>query len=125
MNKLILLIFVGLSLQANDFYYERGEKVTVTKIQNSRANDNITYYQNSLGKKIGVTNEIIFQCNDTAECLRAVEKYDLSDLSKLSDSLYIVKIKEGTNIFTVAQQLHEEESIEFANPNFIKERRRR
>lgn len=125
MNKSILILIACLSLQANDVYYENGQTVTVTKIQDSRTKDNITYYKNSFGKKIGVTNEIIFQCKESIDCLSLVEKYKLANLSKLSDSLYIVTIEEGANIFTIAQHLHEEKGVEFANPNFIKERRRR
>lgn len=126
MKKIGLLLVIGLlSLQANDFYYENGKKVMVVKALENRSNDNISYYQNSLGKKIGVQDEIILKCKQSSACATTLQKYNFLKIEKLSDTLLLVKIAENQNIFKVSQSLYNEPSIEFAHPNFTKERTRR
>jgi len=114
-----------LSLSAESFYYEYGKKVTVKKISDNRTNSSISYYKNSLGKKIGIKNEIIFKCMEGKECLSIVKGYNLTDISNLSNNIYIVKILNGNDIFEISQKLYLEDNIEFANPNFVKKRHRR
>jgi len=125
MLKYGLLSLLCLSLNAESFYYEYGKKVTVEKISESRSNSGTSYYKNSLGKKVGIKNEIIFKCVDGKECLSIVKRYNLKDISNLSDNIYIAKVLEGSDIFEISQKLYLEDSIEFANPNFVKKRHRR
>jgi len=120
-----LLSLLCLSLNAESFYYEYGKKITVEKISNSRSNSSIIYYKNSLGKEIGIKNEIIFKCIEGKECLNIVKSYNLKNISKLSDKIYIVKVSKDSDIFEISQKLYLEDNIEFANPNFIKKRYRR
>jgi len=125
MLKYGLLSLLCLSLSAESFYYENGKKVTVKKISDSRANSSTIYYKNSLGKKIGVKNEIIFKCVEGKECLSIVKRYNLKDISNLSNDIYIAKVSKGSDIFEISQKLYLENNIEFANPNFVKKRYRR
>jgi len=121
---LAIALLIG-GLQAENFYYQHGKKIGVEKIAKSRGGESITYYKNSLGKKIGVEDKIIFECLEHQEALALVKKYQLESLERVSEHLYIVQITRGENIFSVAQKLHEEEHVTFAHPSFIKERIRR
>ena len=125
MNKIIAILLLGLVVNADDFYYEYGKKVMIVKSLDSRDNSGIKYYKNSLDKKIGVTDEIIFQFIDNNSSIDILKKYNIDKIDKLSDRLYLIKVPKGQNIFELSQKLYEENSIEFAHPNFIKERKRR
>jgi len=125
MNKIILVLLFSLVIKADDFYYEYGKKVMIVKSLGSRDNSGIKYYENSLGKKIGVTDEIIFQFVDGNSSMDILKKYNITKIDKLSDKLYLIKVPKKQDIFELSQRLYEEKSIEFAHPNFIKERKRR
>ena len=125
MKKISLIMVIALSLQAGDFYYEYGKKVMIVKSYGSRDNNGIKYYKNSLGKKIGVKDEIIIKCNDGLSCKDGLKEYNITDISKLSETMLLIKVPKDTNIFELSQKLYKDKSIEFAHPNFIKERERR
>jgi len=125
MKKIGLLIIVTLSLQAGDFYYEYGKKVMITKSYESRDNSGIKYYENSMGKKIGVKDEIIIKCVDGKSCQESLKRYNIAGVSKLTSTMFLVKVPKDENIFTLSQKLYKEDSIEFAHPNFVKTRKRR
>ncbi|SFV50616.1 hypothetical protein MNB_SV-6-1816 [hydrothermal vent metagenome] len=125
MRKISLLMVLALSLQAGDFYYEYGKKVMITKSYESRDSSGIKYYENSLGKKIGVKDEIIIKCVEGKSCQDALKRYNIISVSRLSPTMLLVKVPKDENIFTLSQKLYEDSSIEFAHPNFIKKRTRR
>jgi hypothetical protein len=129
MKNKIMLIVLGLSLSAcaSEYYYEYGKKITVTKSYEQRAinNNNITYYTTQNGQKVGVTNEIIVQCEANIDCKTTLEKYNLQNISNLSDKLFLVKINNSENIFETSQQLYNNKDIKLAHPNFIKTKKRR
>ncbi len=128
MKKIILsfLLFSMLLLQASAFYYAYDKKVKVTQLKEKRNTTNkIKYYQTAQGKEVGVTDEIIIQCRESVNCLKFLESQGLSNVSKLSSILFLVKVAKDENIFTVSQKLYEQNEIILAHPNFIKQRTRR
>jgi hypothetical protein len=129
MKRHIILIFIGLSLIAcaDDYYYEYGKKIKVTQTHQHRAvnNSNINYYVTENGHKVGVTKEIIVQCEENIDCQATLNKYHLKKVSKLSDKLYVIKIQDDKNIFEFSQKLYNDSDIKLAHPNFIKNRKRR
>jgi hypothetical protein len=125
MKKILLVVAMTLVVGASDFYYEYGKKVMITKSYESRGNSSIKYYQNSLGKKIGVDDKIILKCKVDRVCEESLKKYNIKEIERLSDTLYLVTIAPKEDIFKLSQELYRDESIEFAHPNFIKERKRR
>ncbi len=125
MKKITLLMIVALSLHAGDYYYEYGKKVMIVKSYESRDSSGIKYYENSMGKKIGVKDEIIVKCKEGLSCQNSLKKYDIAGISKLSDTMFLVKVPKDKNVFTLSQKLYKDDSVDFAHPNFIKQRRRR
>ncbi len=125
MIKIGLIITMSLIVGASDFYYEYGKKVMITKSYESRDNSGIKYYQNSQGKKIGVDDKIIVKCKIDKSCKENIKKYNIKEIEKLSDTLYLVTIAPKEDIFRLSQELYRDDSIEFAHPNFTKERKRR
>ena len=124
--KIFLLSIVALlSLHSAEYYYEYDKKVTMVKLHEQRSNADVTYYEDMYGNKIGVKNEIILKCKDENRCMKLLKTYDLSNITKLSDTLFLLKLPRDTNIFELSRRLYKEDSIVFAHPNFIKERKRR
>jgi len=136
MKKQIALLLIALSLSAgaNEYYYKHGQKVELTKLAEKRLDTTkmIKYYITKRGNKLGVTNEVIVQCKADVNCTSVLNAYSLEtvsklskislvkEVSKLSETLFLVKIKKDENIFKVSQELYNNKDIVLAHPNFIK-----
>jgi hypothetical protein len=129
MKKQIMLMILGLSLTAcaDDYYYQYGKKIELTKTYEQRAinHTNVDYFMTKNGHKVGVTKEIIVQCEENIDCIATLDKYHLKDMSKLSDKLFVIKIYDDEDIFEFSQKLYNNNAIKLAHPNFIKNRKRR
>jgi len=125
----IILIFLSIfSISyANESYYKNGKLVELKNTYSSRSfNDSsINYYKDITGKKIGVTDQLLVQCKESVNCTKLLNTFNLSNYSKLSDKIFIVNIENGNNVFSISRALFESKKVEFAHPNFIKERRKR
>lgn len=126
MKKLIILLFAIL-LNADSSYYDRGELVELQKMKVLRTADSngIEYFKTRSGQKIGITDEILIQCKVGIDCIALLNQFNLSNVSKVTDTIIVVKITDYDNIFSLSRELYESGKVEFAHPNFIKERRLR
>lgn len=120
-----MILLLGSLLQANDFYYEYEKKVSIVKSFESRSGNNVKFYENSLGKKIGIKDEILLQCQDDTNCTTLFRDYNISEVEKLSSKIYLIKVPKDVDIFVLSQKLYKEPHIKYAHPNFVKERTRR
>ena len=129
MKKLLGLLLIGLfsSVFANESYYKNGKLVELENIHETRSYSGsyIDYYKTMHGQKIGITDDILVQCKEGINCSDLLTKYNLSNFSKLTDKIMIVKIEDYDNIFSISRELYESGNVDFAHPNFIKERRKR
>ncbi len=139
--KIILLIFLGIFSissisHANESYYKNGKLVELkniysfigvndSPIKHSKSKSSIKYYKTITGKKVGVTNQLLVKCKELVNCPMLLDTFNLLNYSKLSDTIFIVTIKKGGNVFSVSRTLFESTEVEFAHPNFVKERRKR
>ncbi len=120
------LFALSVTACANDYYYEYGKKVGVVKLHESRTiNDRNVHYYKINGKKVGVTDEIIVQCNDGVDCPQVLEKYHFPKVSTLSEKLFLVKVQNADDVFKLSRRLHDDKDIKLAHPNFVKQRKRR
>jgi hypothetical protein len=129
---LLLVIFFCVHSLADVYYYEYGKKVTLSELKSTRANslellkgNNIKYYQNSHGQKMGVKNEILTQCQEDINCSNIFSSYDLTEIKNLTSSILLISLKPDQDPFEISQKLSKEKDIIFAHPNFIKKRKRR
>jgi len=127
MRLLFILIISSAYIYANTFYYAYGKKIELTKVSNSRSNNNsIEYYQKQNGNKIGVKKrELLVKCNDGIDCKIVLSAYNFDNIEKISKTIFLVKLQNGQDVFKYSQILHQNSSIDFAHPNFVKKRRRR
>lgn len=111
---------------ADSSFYERGELTELQKI-NARSSDGsgVDYYKTRSGQKVGITDEILVKCKAGVDCKALLSKFNLNDVSNVTDTILLVKIKDYDNIFLLSRELFETGKMEFAHPNFIKQRRLR
>jgi len=127
-KKLILtLVAISLNAYANDYFYEYGKKIKLIKLSQQRTTQEkkADYYQTEFGHRVGIKNEIIVQCKESTNCVKTLKKYDLLQITKLSNQLFLVTLDNSKNVLNVSQQLHNDTNIQFAHPNFIRTKRRR
>ena len=127
-KKLILtLIAISLNAYANDYFYEYGKKIKLIKLSQQRTTQEkkADYYQTEFGHRVGIKNEIIVQCKESTNCVKTLKKYDLLQITKLSNQLFLVTLDNSKNVLNISQQLHNDTNIQFAHPNFIRTKRRR
>jgi len=127
MKKLSLLILFCLSLFANNSFYQNGNLVTLTPLKEARDinNNSVKYYQTQYGQKVGVTNQILLKCNNDVDCTKTLNKYSFQNITKLTTTIYLITIFNSEDVFEVSKKLYEDENIQFAHPNFLKEKKRR
>ncbi len=127
MKKLLVLSLFALLLNADSSYYEKGELVELQKINESRNLDDkaFDYFTNRNGKKVGLSDELLVQCKESIDCKVLLSKFNLSEISQITDTIFVIKIKNQDNIFLLSRELFESGDVEFAHPNFLKERRLR
>lgn len=127
MKTLLIITFFCSTILSDTYYYEYGKKIQLTELKETRASNdnNITYYQNSAGQKVGVKNEIITKCKVPNQCNEIFEKYGLTQITNLTSKILLITLKAEDNPFELSQKLFLEKNIEFAHPNFIKKRQKR
>lgn len=123
---LLMLMPMGI-INAESSYYERGELVELKKMYTQRGSDKgaIEYFRTDKGKKIGITDEILVECEAGVDCIALLNQFGLNDISKITDTIFVAKTKKFDDIFTISRGLFESKKVKFAHPNFVKERRLR
>jgi hypothetical protein len=133
MKKQIIISFLGLTILANsgEFYYSNGSKIELSKVEVSQTvgsrmlNSRTKYYKTATGKSIGVRDDILVECVANKDCREVLSRYEITEISQLTDSIYIVKIASDKNVFEFSQKLYGDSNIKIAHPNLRKIRNRR
>jgi hypothetical protein len=127
MKKILLFLSLALFLNASDSYYDRGKLVELKKVLTSRDSNNkgIEYFLTKNGKKVGITDEILVQCKVGVDCKDLLNQFDQFNVSKLTDTIFTVKVENYDSIFSLSRALFDSGKVEFAHPNFIKEKKLR
>ena len=127
MFKIFFLSLFSLSCFSSDYFYNKGEKIAVTKLNEIRTlrDKDIHYYQTSRGEKIGVSNDIILECHKNTECQNVLKDFGFLMIQNITDVIYVVTLKDKENIFEISSKLYEHKEIKYAHPNFIKTRTKR
>ncbi len=129
MKKLIGLLFLGLLcvVMANESYYKNGKLVELINTHNIRATTgvDVNYYKTQKGKKVGIRDQILVQCKENIDCEKLLKSYKLFNYRKITQKIFVVKIENYDEIFLLSRKLFESGDVQFAHPNFIKERKKR
>lgn len=125
MKKLFLLPLALLQIgcASDNYYYQNNEKIYLTPVTDySRAISNTDYYTNDKGITIGVNDQILLKLNNNADIDTVLTKYNLTLEKKLSSLLYLVKVSNKTLTIDTANRLNEDTYVQYAQPNFIKQK---
>ena len=128
MKYIVLYITLIVSFAFSDTsYYHKGKLTTLTPITEVRSlgENGIKYYRTNFGNKVGVTDEILVKCYQSSDCFNTLDKYNFRSISKVTQTIYLVKIDNENDIFKISQELFLDDNIKFAHPNFIKEQQKR
>lgn len=121
---LYLLSFYGCSSEY--YYYQNGKKVFLKpslKATKNLANSqsNIHYYDTENNISLGVTNEILITTkSEVLNIDDLIERYQLTLLKKISSNIYLLEVSNESELFSTVNELYQEDKIQYAHPNFIK-----
>jgi len=132
MKNRIIISLIALTLLgcANEFYYSKGKKVELTPIKSTQQSKQITsetikYYHTPTGQTVGVNNQILVECHKDSNCTQLLQRYTLTEIQPLTESIFLITVPPTKNIFELSQKLYQETNITNAHPNFIKIHTRR
>lgn len=127
MKRTLGLLLLSLCLNANESYYKNGQLVELENTNTSRSLNGIAidYYKTQHGQKVGITDEILLECKDEVKCSAFLNSFQVSNYSKLTDTIFVIKMNNYDNIFSLSRKLFQSGKVKFAHPNFIKARRQR
>ncbi len=126
-TRMYLIFFIFVTPLLADYYLSGGKKVTLIPIKNQRdaGTDNLLYFQDLNGKRYGVSDQIIVCSTDQQQLRHIAQKYQLRQVRKLSDTLYLYKTPGAAKSLVLCQQIAQEKGIAFAHPDFILKKERR
>ncbi len=118
-----LLLFAFTLLNAENFYYQNGNKIYLQPLKTQKSiNSDIDYFVDQYQRKLGTTDEIIVQLNKDVKIDKILSKYSLSLIRAVGESFYLLRIPNRDDIFIISAQIYKEDGVKSSNPNFIKQR---
>jgi hypothetical protein len=125
------LLFLSNSLIAQDnYFYQNNSKITLTPslrqshLYSLSVNEQaIQYYTTNRGHEVGVYNKIIvkFKKSEDLDPFLLLSPFDVSIEKQLSELLYLLTCPSASLAIDMANRLTEQDFIEYAQPDFIKE----
>ncbi|MEA2049395.1 MAG: hypothetical protein U9O56_01485 [Campylobacterota bacterium] len=119
MLKITLLLFLSIYAISSEYYYNNGKKVILEKVTQLRSiNNDIEYYQTNDGVRLGVSRDILVQCNFDVDCEKILSDFSFDNITMVTNTIFKVTINENQNLFEQSNLLYENKNIKFAHPNF-------
>lgn len=117
-------LLLAQTLSAESFYYNGGEQVTLTPIKNiKRSLSAHDFYQDPRGNRVGVSKGILLGLKDELRLETLLEESGAKLIKKLGSGIYLIEVDDKRSTIDVANALHEKESVLFAHPDFLRERK--
>ena len=125
-KALLILLILNASLHA-DFYYSNGKKHELKAEKNIRAatENSLILFKTNFGTTVGVDNRLIVSFKDINIKKIIEQKYNLTLIKSLNDSLFLYKIEDMKKTIEISNKIYEEEGVKFAHPDFHREKRAR
>lgn len=70
-------------------------------------------------------NEVLLKCKSKIDCEKVLIKHNLKNSSKLTDTIYLIKLDDNKDAKDISKILKNDSDIEYAHPNYIKTKKRR
>ncbi len=122
---IILLLTINLSLFA-DFYYSGGKKHYIKTLKTSKSlGSDVTLVQNEFGNTLKITDRVIVSYSDISVKSKIENFYELKFIKVLTNSMYLYQVKNSKLTLQKANEIYEEEGVEFSHPDFIRAKKTR
>lgn len=130
--KKSVILFIGFSYLygVEQYYWKHNQKIVLTPIEQSikilRAanSSNIKYYKTPNNQTVGVNDEIIIKLKNTDDLDKVITLYNLSLIEQISLQTYLLK-SNNTKTLEILDQIHSDDLVEYAHPNFIRKIQKR
>ncbi|OQX74734.1 MAG: hypothetical protein B6D59_01490 [Campylobacteraceae bacterium 4484_4] len=124
-----ILLLLGALLHADLFYYSHGKKIPLlpqseTKLRTLAKSDIISFLTPS-GATVQLTDRIIVGFKDLTEARAVQERYNLTFVKKLTDTMILYHISEEGDALEISNLIAEYEDVTFAHPDFHLHKKRR
>lgn len=125
MKTILLLAVLCLATQAEEYFYEYGKKIHLTKTWTRKATDatGLQYYRTIYGHRMAATGEIILKVHNFEHLSYFLKTYPIASYKKLDSNTYLLEPKKKQDLFTLANKMHLDSMSNYAQPNFIREKR--
>ncbi len=120
-KKIIILLFaINLSLFA-DYYYSGGKKHYIKTLKTSKSLGNSsTIVQNEHGNTLEITDKLIVSYSDINVKAKIENFYELKFIKVLTNSMYLYQVENQNLTLQKANEIYEEDGIEFSHPDFLR-----
>ncbi len=133
MVKVMCYLFcVSLSLCANEYFFEHGERQILTPIvssvsptaafNNDPAHLETRWYATPEGNRIGVTQSIIVKWRDGSPVENILADLDLTVSEYITDNITSIEVPVDKNVFELSRILYNSSSTLYAHPNTVRPR---
>ncbi len=128
------LLFISVTNAQDNYFYQNNEKVMLSPVQQfTRSNlstdqeNSVDYYNTAQGQQVGIYNKILvkFKPSDDLDPYLLLSPYDIKIEKQLGVLLYLLTVPSNGLAIDIANRLSEQDFIEYAHPDFIKQLRTR
>lgn len=103
----------------DNFYYKNMGKITLIKLTDGDILET-HYYKTEQNQIIGIKDEIIIKLKNDFVLENLLAQYDVILLEEIIPRTYRIKVKNNLQTLQIANSLHLENGVEYAQPNFVK-----
>ena len=123
---ILLAIFLQFIFANDQYYYNNGIKHYLTPINQtvkirSISNNSKQYFKTNNNIIVAVKDTILIKLKKSNISIdNILERYNISLIDKLTNKIYLLKIKNFQDIFDISNLLYNDKDIQYAHPNFEK-----
>lgn len=123
--KLIISVVITSIYANNNYYYKSKQRIPLQE-EGTISSSTIDYYITDKNILLGITEKLIVKLSITSEGVdKYLQEFNLTLEKSLGKNLYLLKTIDKSLTIDIANQLHEKEDVQYAHPDFIKQRLRR
>ncbi len=127
--RLSLFVLIFTLPLFSDYYINDGKKQKLYPLKENRSikSDNIIYYADEKGRKLGVSSEIIicFDKNSTDTKNSLIKKFNLIFKKELSETMFLYSVQNSSKTVETANLISKEKGVKFAQPDFLIKKEKR
>ncbi len=125
---LLFCIITSSNLSA-EYYFSHQKRIGLTAIDTHKSRElkstDKLFFKDTHNNIIAITNQIIVSYKKLSDKEKIEKNYQLTYIKNLDHNIFLYKVPNKKQTFEISNTLYKLESIKYAHPNFIKEKRKR